>query len=60
MRVHGTPNSKVAPNSRDDGFDNNILYLLPDGITINSLLAQIIPQSFQCPEGEKEVFGVMS
>lgn len=37
-------------NSRDDGFDYNILYLLPDGITINSFLAQIVPQSFQCPE----------
>lgn len=36
-------------DSRDDGFDNNILYLLPYGITIDSFLAQVVPQSFQCP-----------
>ena len=36
-------------DSRDDGFDNNVLYLLPDGITIDSLLAQVVPQSLQRP-----------
>lgn len=30
-------------DSRDDGFDNNILDLLPDGIAVDSLLAQVVP-----------------
>lgn len=30
-------------DSRNDGFDNDILYLLPDGITVDSLLAQVAP-----------------
>ena len=30
-------------DSRDDRFDNNVLYLLPDGITVDSLLAQVAP-----------------
>lgn len=43
------PTPRWQRDSRDDGFDNNILYLLPDGIAIDSLLAQVVPQSLQCP-----------
>lgn len=50
-------------DSRDDGFDNNILYLLPDGITVDSLLAQVAPQSLQCPGRQgrrREYLGLQS
>lgn len=55
MRLHGAPTPKQHCDSRDDGFDNNILYLFPDGITIDSFLAQIVPQSLQRPAGKGQV-----
>lgn len=45
--------SKGCQDSRNDGFDNDVLNLFPDGVTINSLLGQVTPESFECPVREK-------
>lgn len=48
-------NLPIQRDSRNYGLNNDVFYLLPDGITVNSFLIQIVPKCLQCPaEIERE------
>lgn len=42
-------NLPIQRDSRNYGLNNNVFYLLPDGLTVNSFLIQIVPECLQCP-----------